>query len=90
MEVAHARAGAIETHKRKLDARKSLAKGGSITASDALQRVKDKRRKEADDNVQKAKTAITRTENKARNMLKERGIQARKDERARLLLIQQH
>jgi hypothetical protein len=29
-------------------------------------------------------------ENKARNTLKERGIQARKDERARLLFIQQH
>jgi DDE superfamily endonuclease len=90
MEVTYARAGAIATHKRKLDARKSLAKGGSITASNALQKIKDKRRKEADDNVRKAQTAITRTENKARNMLKERGIQARKDERARLLFIQQH
>jgi hypothetical protein len=90
MEIAQARTGAIETHKRKLDARKSLGKGGSILASDALQKIKDKRRNEADDNLRKAKTAITRAENKAKSILHERGVQARKDERARLLFIQQH
>src|ERR1700735_3746321 len=51
MEVAQARAGAIQTHKRKLNARKSLGKGGSILARDALQNIKDKRRQEADDKL---------------------------------------
>ncbi len=89
MKVLHARAGVITAQKRKLNARKSLAKGDPIAAIDALQSIKDKKRKEADDNLRKAKTAITRTENKARNILRERGIQGR-EERARLLLIQRH
>jgi hypothetical protein len=90
MEVKQARAGQVETHKRKLQAWKSLGKGGSLLASDALQKIKDKRRKEADDILRKAKTAVTRAENKAKNELNARGIQARKDEKARILLIQQH
>jgi hypothetical protein len=90
MEVKQARASQVETHKRKLQARKSLGKGGSLLASDALQKIKDKRRKEADDILRKAKTAITRAENKAKNELNTRGIQAQKDEKARIILIQQH
>jgi hypothetical protein len=90
MEIKQARAGQVETHKRKLEARKSLGKGGSLLASDALQKIKIKRRKEADDVLRKAKTAITRVENKAKNELNAIGIKARKDEKARLLLIQQH
>ena len=49
MEIKQARAGQVETHKRKLKARKSLGKGGSLLARDALQKIKDKCRKEADD-----------------------------------------
>jgi hypothetical protein len=74
MEIKQARAGQVETHKRKLEAWKSLGKGGSLLARDALQKIKDKRRKEADDVLQKAKTAITRAENKAKNELREKGI----------------
>jgi len=74
MEVAQAREGAIATHKRKLNARRSLGKGGSILACDVFQKIKDKKRKEADDNLRKAKTAITCTENKAKSILKERGV----------------
>jgi hypothetical protein len=74
IEVTQACTRAIATYKRKLDACKSLGKGGSILASNALQKIKDKRRKEANDNLRKAKTAITCTENKAKNTLKERGI----------------
>jgi hypothetical protein len=40
MEIKQARTSTIETHKRKLEARKSLSKGGSILASDAIQRSK--------------------------------------------------
>jgi membrane-bound lytic murein transglycosylase len=50
--------------KRKLHARKSLGKGGSILAHDALQKIKDKRRQEADD---KLKRAATVAGNKAQN-----------------------
>jgi DDE superfamily endonuclease len=87
MEVAQARAGAIQTHKRKLHARKSLGKGGSILARDALQKIKDKRRQEADDKLKRAKKAITVAENKAKNALRDRGVQARKDEKARLAFL---
>jgi hypothetical protein len=90
MEIKQARAGQVETHKRKLEARKSLGKGGSLLASDALQKIKNKRKKEADDTLRKAKTAITRAENKAKNKLHDKGVQARKDEKARLLMIQQY
>jgi hypothetical protein len=89
MEVEQARRGQIETHKRKLDAQRSLSKGGSLTAYDALERIKTKRRKEADGVLRKAKRAIELAENKTKKALKDRGIQARKDERARLATIKQ-
>jgi hypothetical protein len=80
MEVAQARAGAIQTHRRKLNARKSLGKGGSVLARDALQKIKDKRRQESDDRLKKGIAAM---ENKAKNVLRDRGVRARKDEKAR-------
>jgi hypothetical protein len=64
MEVKQACVGQMEAHKRKLIACKSLGKGGSLLASEALQKIKDKRRKEADEVLQKANTAVTRAENK--------------------------
>jgi hypothetical protein len=87
MEVTQARTGAIATHKRKLNARKSLNKGGSILANDVFQKIKDKRRNKADDNLRKIKTVIIRAENKAKDILYKRGVQARKDKRARFLFI---
>jgi hypothetical protein len=45
MEVTQARADQIATHKAKLNARLSLSKGGSILASDALVKTKEKKRK---------------------------------------------
>jgi hypothetical protein len=89
MEIAQARAGQIATHKRRLNARKSLGKGGSILARDALQKIKDKRRQEADDKLRKAKRATTLAENKAKTELHTRGVQARKEEKARLTYIRQ-
>jgi hypothetical protein len=74
MEVAQACASAVESHKRKLESWKSLRKGGSLLAKDALQMIKDKRRKEADESLKKARTAITRAENKAKNKLHTRGV----------------
>jgi hypothetical protein len=53
-------------------------------------KIKLKRRKEADENVRRAERAIRIAENKAKNTLHDQGVQARKDEKARLLFIQQH
>ena len=69
IEIAQARAGQITTHKRRLNARKSLGKGGSMLACNILQKIKDKRRQEADNILRKAKRVIILTENKAKNEL---------------------
>src|SRR5438045_9407014 len=89
MEIAQAHAGAKATHKCKLIAWRSLGKGGSLLACDALQKIKDKRRQEADDKLQKAKRAITLAENKAKNKLHTRGVQAHREEKACLVYIKQ-
>ena len=88
MEIAQAHASAKAMHKRKLIARKSLGKGGSILACDALQKIKDKRRQEANDKLQKARKAISLAENKAKHELHTR-VQARREEKARLAYIKQ-
>jgi cellobiose-specific phosphotransferase system component IIA len=64
-------------------------KGGSILASDALEKSKKKRREKADEKLPKATKAVTSAENKAKKILHERGVQARKDEKPRRLFIQQ-
>ena len=89
MEIDQAHASQVMTYKRKLDARKSLQKGGSILASTALAKSKKKRRDAAEAVLIKAQKAIVFAENKARKELHERGVQARKDEKARRILIQE-
>jgi hypothetical protein len=84
LEVTQARAGAIATHKRRLNTRKSLGKGGSLLAADALETIKTKRRNEANDKIKKAKRAVEFAENQAKRQLHIRGVQARKDEKARI------
>jgi hypothetical protein len=66
-----------------LEARKSLSKGGSIIALNVLQKIKEKRRKTAEDQLRKAERALKITENKLTEALRQRGVQARKDEVAR-------
>jgi hypothetical protein len=88
MKIIQARAGAVAAHKKKLNSCKSIQSRGSILADDAIDKIKKKRKKEIKNNLRRAKTAITRAENKAKNILKERGVQAQKNERARLLFIQ--
>ena len=90
MEVEQARHGQIETYKRRLDTRKSLRKGGHLTTQATLQKIKDKRRTAAEDQLKKAKRAIRIVENKAKKTLKDRGIKARKDEKARLTMIKEN
>jgi hypothetical protein len=81
MEVTQARAGQIATH--KLKARQSLGRGGSILASDALVKTKEKRRKAAADLVKSVQRKITRVENKAKEDLRVLGAAARREEKAR-------
>jgi hypothetical protein len=89
MEIAQAYASAKATYKHKLTARKSLGRGGSLLARDVLQRIKEKRRQEADDKLRKVNRAITLAENKAKNELHIRGVQAQREEKARLQFIKQ-
>jgi hypothetical protein len=87
IEIVQARAGQIETHKRKLDARKCVQKEGSILASTALNRSKMKRRDAAEAELKKAQKDILTVKNKAKSELHEKSVQARKEKKARRLLI---
>src|SRR5438045_2214124 len=89
MEIAQTHAGAKATHKRKLIVRRSLGKGDSLLTCNALQKIKDKRRQEANNKLWKAKRAITLAENKAKNKLHTRGVQAHREEKAHLAYIKQ-
>jgi hypothetical protein len=70
IEVMQAHASQIATHKAKLNSRLSLSKGGSILVSDALIKIKEKRRKATKDLVKKAKRRIIIIENKAKEALR--------------------
>ena len=87
MEVNNARQAQIEVYKAKLNARLSLQKGGNLIALDALNKVKLAKRNAAEKAVRKARRKIILFENKARNELYKRGVQARKDEKACLHFI---
>lgn len=89
MEIAQAHASQKEAYKHRLTTCKSLGKGGSILACNILQRIKEKYRKEADDRLQKARRAIILAENKAKNELYIREVQACKDEKAHIQYIRQ-
>ena len=88
MEILQARGGAIEVYKKRLKARRSLAKGGSLLASDALQKIAEKRRKEADEILRKANTTLTRAQNKQTEELRQEGVADRSAERERKQYIQ--
>jgi hypothetical protein len=90
MEITQARAGQIATHKAKLNTRQSLGKGGSILAIEALDKIKVKTRKDAEEKLRKAKAKITRVENKAKEDLRVLGVAARKAEKERLWFITQY
>jgi hypothetical protein len=90
MEIMQAQARAVEAHKKRLTARKRLAKGGSLLASDALAIMASKRRKEADEALRKADLALTRAQNKQKEELRVEGVANRRAERERKEYIQQH
>ena len=87
IEVKQACKAKVNRLKAKLHSYKTLGKGGSILASNALKKIKIKDRKEAEDTLCKAKKAITCAENKAKRELYTRGVKAQKDKKAHLALI---
>ena len=74
IEILQAWAGQVEVHKKRLSACKSLAKGGSLLASVALTTMAKKRRKEADEVLQKANLALIHTQNKQKEELRQLGV----------------
>jgi hypothetical protein len=90
MEIIQARAAAIELHKKRLTSRRSLAKGGSLLPSDTLQKMAEKRRKEAEEVLWKANTTLTRAQNKQMEELRQEGVADRSAERERKQYTQQH
>jgi cellobiose-specific phosphotransferase system component IIA len=83
MEVMQARAAQIEEHTKKEKSQKRISKGGSILAINALDKITEKRQKEANKVLQKATTALTRAINKQNNDLKQEGIANRAAKRDR-------
>jgi hypothetical protein len=75
--------------KKKANSRKSLQRGGSLTATDALNQVKTRRIKEAKDELRKAERLLKEATNRAINKHKRAGIDARKAERERLKMIKE-
>ena len=81
LEILQARASVTNHLKNKEHARKSLSKGKSLTAIEALDMLLKKCQSKADNEFRKASRAITININKKKNTLKQREIQVYKDER---------
>ena len=89
IEILQAQVGAIEVYKKRLKSCQSLAKGGSLLASDALQKIAEKRRKKADEILWKANTTLTCAQNKQTEELRQERVADRSAERERKQYIQQ-
>ena len=70
-------------HKKKLNSQVSLQKGGSLLALVGLAWKKDKEVKVAKEALKKAKTTVTRAENKAKDDLYKLGVIDRREEMER-------
>jgi hypothetical protein len=71
--------------KRKTNSRRSVHKGGvALTVDELREKIKTREERETTEGLQKAKKKLSQTINKAKKELNSRGIQARKDEKARL------
>ena len=75
----------LSENKRKRTSRRSIHKGGpSAKVGDLREKKAIRDQVESAEALRKAEKRLSRTINKAKKQLKERGIQARKDEKARL------
>jgi hypothetical protein len=77
-----------EEYNRKAKSRKSSHKGGpSASVAELRMEIKEKKEKDDGEALRKAKKKLATAVNRAKNQLKDAGIQARKDEKARLARI---
>jgi hypothetical protein len=75
----------MEETKRKSKSRQSVHKGGASATTDELRaKIKERDLKEQQEALRKARKKLSQTVNKEVQELKAKGIQARKDEQARL------
>jgi hypothetical protein len=71
--------------KRKINSRRSVYKGGAaLTVDELREKIKTREEREMAEALRKARKKLSQTINKAKKELNSRGIQARKDEKARL------
>jgi hypothetical protein len=71
--------------KRKINLRRSVYKGGAaLTVDELREKIKTREEREMAEVLQKARKKLSQTINKAKKELNSRGIQARKDKKARL------
>ena len=71
--------------KRKINSRRSVYKGGAaLTVDELREKIKTREGREMAEALRKARKKLSQTINKAKKELNSRGIQARKDEKARL------
>ena len=81
----------LAEYKRKSNSRRSIQKGGPSTDADELRaKIKARDKKEGKEALRKAKKKLTQAVNRAKAKLKEEGIQARKDEKARLARLKDY
>ena len=80
-----------EEYNRKAKSRKSSHKGGpSASVAELRMEIKEKKEKDDEEALRKAKKKLATAINRAKNHLKDAGIQARKDEKARLARIAEY
>ena len=93
LEVQHQnlQAKLREDHNKKAKSRKRSHKGGpSASVAQLRDEIQEKDDKYRADTIRKARKKLTAAVNKARNNLKDLGIRARKDEKARLALLAEY
>ena len=73
IEITYVHEKAIELYKTKLNARKSLSKGGQIYIFQAAYQMGEKHRKKTNNNLKKAKKILQVTENKLKAAFNEQG-----------------
>jgi hypothetical protein len=80
-----------EEYNRKAKSRKSSHKGGpSASVAELRIEIKEKKEKDNGEALRKAKRKLAAAVNKAKNNLKDTGIQARKNEKARLARVAEY
>jgi hypothetical protein len=90
MEALQMRNRFNEEAKRKLNSRKSIQKGGALTAVDAIHKIEVKRKKEGEEAVKKATKAIYDFKRKAQQAQHRAGVDARREERGRKKLLEEY